>query len=318
MRCCMKILNLLKTVGWILSVVLVVVLMCNFFLAITNTIYKKDENASNRTLTEYIKNNNLKFYDENIICSALDKNEIIYYKDDLLVLDDYSIYVTNFGSDKIFSNEENCKKIEYDFEFTRDVTINGKMMFLDKENNLYTVDTENEVVEKADSTSKSLYNFFYRENKVVRHFGLDEERYYDVKTGSDYIINYHLVTKDDGKLYSVKVKMFTKGKNKNRYELLDEEVKLSDGYGIIQDIEFSNLEYSLDAKLKLYNFITTEDYYFYKPTNLEKCEKYEDIECEFSYVKSDLYDKYKKDILYLGKDYAILRDKNVIESDIFK
>jgi len=63
--------------------------------------------------------------------------------------------------------------------------------------------------------------------------------------------------------------------------------------------------------------ITDKGIYVLRENITEECSKYEDIKCELKLELSDIYAKYKDDIKYLGLEYTILKDNNIISTDIF-
>ena len=63
--------------------------------------------------------------------------------------------------------------------------------------------------------------------------------------------------------------------------------------------------------------ITDNGIYVLRERLTDECQKYEDIKCDLKLELSDDCSKYKNDIKYLGIDYAILNDNNVISTDIF-
>lgn len=279
-----------------------------------------------KTLTRYIENHDwdhtksseeiLEFHAQNIKCDAIDKQEILYYDNGILILKDYSIYETIFMGDKLFSNDQQCKKIEFDVEIENILIIYNTPAILGKDNKTYVIQDNKLTEDDLSYDENSLRGMSLRNKDIVKYIRdsyNDETKQYEV-----------FVIKKDGNLYKQYYSYeFDKKTTKYKYEFIKEEIMLSsEKYGNISDIEYSR-EIRIDNETqKILNediitkIITDKGLYHAKYIETEECEKYEDVECKTEIVLSEIYNKYSDDIKYMNTRYTFTNDNNIIETNI--
>lgn len=234
-------------------------------------------------------------------CDDFKNNNIIYFDGEYMALDNNQIYETTLKEGKMFSNNQQCKKIEIDLEindikiFSYVPTSPVPRFVLSNNNNYYKyyVDTKKLVI--VDTRT------FY--HQLFANYGGNKIFYssYNDKTILGINVN--------GNLYKYTYE---------NYPIQEEIIMSSQEYGKVLDVIFED---NLDFKIK--NIITENGYYTLKENVIEtdECMKYEDIECEIEYkfIKNKKYDKYKDNIKYVGNEIVVLKDNSILYlKDILK
>ena len=221
-------------------------------------------------------------------CNVL--NNIKYSFDNYFITNDNDLYVLNIN--QLYSNNENCKKINNDEKIIKLMSAREKAnnyykyFVLDDKGNIYNI----------NNNELTLYTDIKNENYDVPVF----ETFQDDNIVSQYL---YFALKKDGNLYWYE-EIFQR-QDKNKLVLLkkyDNEIILE--YSLI------NIQQGYIGYIK-----TDKAFYTTKAINQEQCEKYADVECQYEIVKNekltDIYDDisiYRLDSTYItkdGKQYAI-------------
>lgn len=107
------------------------------------------------------------------------------------------------------------------------------------------------------------------------------------------------------------------------YNPFTKELKLLDRIGNIGNVDLSNISQNENILKIMQNFIQTDKAYYYITSeyiNEEECNKYIDVECEFSFkaIKDELLTNSYSDILNITNDYIIKKDKSIISINKLK
>ena len=285
---------------------------CSITNTNTNTTIKKKDAE---TLDEFIENHdskhmgcggdgcgNMNYVLKNFKCSVLDDKEIKYMTYHNIVTSDSSIYEIVLDSEKQFSNNEQCKPLDLGI----------------KVDNVYTDSRNNSLVIQSGD---KIYQYNYVSDTKAELSEMKKSRWENIDV---FIDGYSLIGyKDqfplglkDGEIYLLKL-------NDDRDKIVSKEVYLSkDKYGSIKDAKYNDyvLRYKKDYLTideQIVKLITDKGIYVLKENETEECKKYEGVQCEMNFVMSDIYEKYKDDIKYLGLDYTILKNNNIISTNIF-
>ena len=267
-----------------------------------------------KTLSDYVTSHDsahlkctgcgeLRFYAQNIKCDEIKDKEIKYYDGQIIVFNDNTIYETIFDSDKLYSNNSQCRKVEFRLNIDSVILYRNNLLIKSGDNyytykrryNSYVFEF-NSAPESVDSDEKQLINENYSiigwksRGKTVL-----------LKDGNLYDYNYY---------------------NDDMTEVTELELYISEKeYGYIRkakiynEIEINDENKSIPSQIGM--LITDNGVYVLTAIETEECLKYADVDCELRLVKSEIYDKYKDDIRYIGTDYTILKDGNIIKSSIF-
>ncbi len=191
------------------------------------------------------------------------------------VTSDGSLY--EFNLSQLFSNDKNCKKVDYGNNNISYVLYNN---FYDKDNNLVYTITDingNDYVVSIDKYKEINGRDVYNSLEDIN----EEFDYASYGGDTKIFIKDHTVFWYDNK-------------EKKTYEIPSNE----------------NI-------LGLYGSVvkTDKNYYTLKNTNKEECEKYTDVKCEFNYSKSSLGEIYD-DIIFASEDMLVDKDWHVYTSDV--
>lgn len=282
---------------------------------------KKLENErinKSTTLSKYIEYHDTKhtgkgwameFYAKDISLDLLNNHNIIYYDGNILILDDYTIFETIFNSEKLFSNNQKYKTIETDFKIKRILLTNYLPILLTTDNEVYRI-------------NKNSDNVITFDKQETKHMGIDYLLILDnsikkvVNSNYDNEKQQHKVSvlKNDGNVY-------TQYYDQAQKILLKEEILLSNtDYGNIYDIMTdSQVSISLGTwkdlnSSEIVRIVSDKGLFSLKYIETEESKKYADVKPTFEMVKSDIYNKYKDDVLYINSQYVFTKDNNIIET----
>lgn len=315
-----------KIVG--IVAIVVVVLVCLFggilFFGDKLEKHKLDNDRINhsKTLSQYVKYHGLGyvessveemyFHAQDIKCDLLKDKNILYYGDDFLVLDDYTIYETAFTSNKTYSNGQQCKRLETDIEIDRIQIAYHTLYFISKDNKYYTLDFTDKTLMKSEQFSV---------NKML----LDDEtiiKYVPSHSESNAYTsqNNFIVLKNDGKLYEYQFDgNYKSTTGKWEYNLLQKQLLSNQDYGRITDFVYSrDYPYHLGYDKELDNemlmqIVSDKGLYYLKQTSEQQ---YIDTEPTYELVASDIYNKYKADIKFIDSNYLFTTDNNIIRTEM--
>ena len=285
----------------------------------------KNERKNIKSLMEYVKshdNEHIKCYSsddcyvmhfeaENFKCDALDNSEIDDLTYNTIITKDNSIY--NYSFTELFSNDQNCKKVEIDGDVK--IKIKKNQYILGTDNEVYTLgDLSNGHIE-LNKYSNSYFGDIIKEilnnNEIKSLINIKED--YTKK------LIYAIVLKTDNNLYKLTYKI-----NSNYTDVSlskDELSETLEKYGNIKYVEYSGIFNSQDGTYheldedRITKIISDKGYYYLTEVVTEECKKYQDIECELELKESEIFNKFKKDIKYGGQRYTVLSDNSVINTN---
>lgn len=284
-----------------------------------------------KTLTRYIENHDqwhtyamnetfefLGFAQKGIETEVLKNTRVLYYdyRDDgngwILVLDNNKIYETVWGTDRIYSNNKQYKEVELDVEVKRIEQHNTDIYVISKNDKCYRLDKNSMELNEIDD---NYLIYILLKDDTIKKVIMDFHNNKDVYTE-------YLVLKTDGQVYKQSYGLtFNHKTNKSEYPLLKEEVYLSSAeYGKIIDVEGgNNIRNSANSTISneergIIKIVSDNGLYYLKQTNTEETKKYADIKPIFEMSKSEIYEKYKEDILTMNCDYVFTKDGNVINT----
>ncbi len=289
-----------------------------------------------KTLTRYIENHDqehtyamngsfefLDFDLKDIDKEVLGNNKVTYfnYKNDrsewTMILDNNKIYETVFGTDRIYSNNKKYMEVDLGINIKRISVKNlgyDTIYFISEDDKCYELDRINMTLEEI--RSNYLFNVVLKDKSIKNIVAKLEDN------ENDNVYTEYLVLKTDGQVYKQSYGLIFNSKtNDSEYPLLKEEVYLSsEEYGKITEVEWgsdiwnsanSTISYGENTVVKI---VSEKGLYYLKQTNLEECKKYADIKPTFEMAKSEIYEKYKEDILSINCDYVFTKDGNVIKT----
>jgi len=316
--------KVIKIIGIIVIVIIVLVglFFGGFYLKeVLEKNKLNNERINSKTLSEYIeyhdqkhmiaKDNTINFLEfsaKDIKCDLLNNNKILHYTKDensgILILDDYSIYTTIFGSEKLYSNNQQYKKIDLGIDVKRIQIQFDQIYLISTDNKYYSFNNLSQSIEELTPTNSIEYNLLKDENikKIVRKY-----------TNSKTEYNEYTIIKNDGQVYLQEYKYL------NYTSFVKESILISkDKYGSISDLTYdvrinnsanSSIEYKDICITKI---VSDNGVYYLKPIYTEDSKKYVDIEPTYEMSKSDIYSKYEEDIFFINCDFVFTKDKNII------
>ena len=316
-----KIFKIVIIVAIVLAVLLCILVGWDFFEGFfeKNKLNRERINEST-TLSKYVEYHDwehtkddledLRFSAEDIKCDVLKDKDILYYYGNgydshgyaigLLILDDYTIYKTAFGSDKTYSNGQQCKQIAQDIKFKRFQIRNSGLYLISENNKYYEIDLEKEDVRELDP-----YDLSFTEIQIFIEKENIKKTQYITNENS---IQIYAVLKDDGQIYEQQYQyQYATGK----YIVVSEKVLFSnEEYGHITDFLYNymgegNKNNGIDG------IVSDKGLFYLKQTDDQK---YIDTEQTYEMVASDIYNKYKADIKYINGDYIFTTDNNIIKT----
>ena len=303
----------------------------------TNAELKKNEEGRKnaKTLMEYVSYHNgdyyrcydddcyyMEFTAKDVKCDAL-TDDIMYLSSDTLISNSGEIY--DFSYDKLYSNNQNCKKKDTDIK-VKNVkyyasTYGNDMIILSDDNKVYNALLEQ--IEK-DFEYETVKSKVYRDDNIKLVYGninMDITEYNGWNNKERYVVT---VLKKDNKIYTqIYNGLHDYSKEKNTYTLVKEDLyKSLEEYGNIKELYVATAFNSMDTK-KQYQFddytisalVSDKGYYYLSEIKTDECAKYEDVKCELELKESEMYKKFSKDIKYIGREITVLSDNSIIPTD---
>ena len=313
-----KMKKVFKIIG-IIVVIILVLIGGNFGFVKVRELMKDNERKNAKTLMEYVKTHSYDYVDssseemsflkDNLNCDGIEKLEsgnikgILYdYGDTMYILLNDSSYISVlFGNEKLYSNNQYCKKTDNDIK-VKDIKKYDEGYYVISEDNkmynaIYIRDNTNNIVFEGNKDNNTLYIDILLNDNVQNIIKLNNGK------------NEAIVLKKDGSLYKQKYKY-----NNETFILDKEEIFISNTeYGNILN---ATLNYNSDKNDYEINTLTTDKgYYYYGEIKTEECTKYQDISCEKVIIESEIYKKFSKDIKYIDNTYTILSDNSIISTE---
>lgn len=325
-----------KKIIRIIVIILLVILMPIVLVTTMEKIsdFKVDYDIKHsKTLMEYVANhapekvgclgsidgcNAMQFASEKFKCDVLDEKNVIVLTNDYLILDDYSIYQISFYD--LFSNDQNCKEINTDIEIKNIKKNHNDYTLIDKNNNLYNLhyryDELKLIVDKIEKPYNSLSYEIITDNSIKQILFT-----YNYRNGNKETLVAG-VLKDDGSIYKEYYNVdydYSGVSARKIYTHKKEEIFFSNKeYGKLKQARtFITREAGIDteAEIELWAFLTDDNYYSLKEILTDECINYIDVDCEKKIVPGEVYNKFKKDIKFIGEQYTILSDNSIIVTD---
>ena len=220
------------------------------------------------------ENNDFKLQDswtktENFKCVKMTEAIDLDPSNKLFITKDNELYM--YSTDKIFSNGENCKKIETDIKFQKFI----KNIIVDVDNNLYKI--KDESVEKINVPSKNAsdsdkIDFSIAVNGPSQLQSLNEKDYKNMSYINYDFRKYFYFYLKDNNVYNYNVRY-----NESDETIMDSNYTLSDNK-LVELEENEQIEFFIDGTIK-----TNKGYYLFenKVINKEESEKYADVKPEY-------------------------------------
>lgn len=310
-----------KVIGIIVIVILVLVGGIFGFRKIKE-VTMNNERRNAKTLMEYIKTHSYEYVDDSkdemsfrgkdLKCVPLKdlKNENIkgiirtYNETLIILLDDSSYLSLSLDNEKIYSNNQNCNKIDTKIKVKDIKKYKENYYIVSDDNKIYyiIINDNYEVAFEEMQTEYDLSSYILLKDDVQSIVELD--------TAS----NIGIVLKNDGSLYKQEYNAnYNSDASKVIFSIKKEEIFLpNDEYGNILN---AVLYYDYDKKEYEIRTLVTDKGYYYGEVETEECVKYQDIKCEKKILESEIYKKFSKDIKYIGDNYTILSDNSIIETN---
>ena len=311
-----------KVIGIIVIVILVLVGGIFGFRKIKE-VTMNNERRNAKTLMEYVKTHSYEYVDDSkdemsfrgkdLKCVPLKdlKNENIkgvirtYNETLIILLDDSSYLSLSLDNEKIYSNNQNCNKIDTKIKVKDIKKYKENYYIVSGDNKIYyiIINDNYEVAFEEMQTEYDLSSYILLKDDVQSIVELD--------TAS----NIGIVLKNDGSLYKQEYNAnYNSDASKVIFSIKKEEIFLpNDEYGNILN---AVLYYDYDKKeYEIRTLVTDKGYYYYGEVETEECVKYQDIKCEKKILESEIYKKFSKDIKYIGDNYTILSDNSIIETN---
>ena len=263
-----------------------------------------NERRNTMTLMEYIKTHEspvLYFVSKELKCDALDNIKLL--TSDRLITKDNEIYDISF--DKLFSNNQNCKKIETNINISN---IRDGFIF-SKDNKFYNISD----FEEVGITDR--LQIYLLDKNIIKIIESD----YDEINGKINLLVFknNNIYKQTYNLNLANGNRIITFENEELYKSLEE-------YGNIKHITFEpHLYTNSDKNIQLWKstiktIISDKGYYYLNEVKTDECTKYVDIECEFELKESETYKRFSKDIKFLGETFTVLSDNSIVETSIFR
>ncbi len=288
----------------IIVIVIVVLIGAVFGYTKIKQSMMNNERRNTMTLMEYIKTHEspvLYFVSKELKCDALDNIKLL--TSDRLITKDNEIYDISF--DKLFSNNQNCKKIETNINISN---IRDGFIF-SKDNKFYNISDFEEV------GMPDYLQIYLLDKNIIKIIESD----YDEINGKINLLVFknNNIYKQTYNLNSANGNRIITFENEELYKSLEE-------YGNIKYITFEpHLYTNSDKNIQLWKstiktIISDKGYYYLNEVKTDECTKYVDIECEFELKESETYKRFSKDIKFLGETFTVLSDNSIVETSIFR
>lgn len=265
-------------------------------LMITGCGSKKEEETTEKEilhLSEY-------FIDKSInnigilTCSVLNNEKIMYanYALNYFILENGDIYKFVYGSNKIYSNNEQCMKIDTDVK----IKTFKYNYFLGTDGNYYNISVDSDDIALKQVTVSGYDATLYNDTNVIDFKSTNVPDEYSGWYSAYYVL------KSDGIHNLIVLSSYDNSGTLNYSTVKDELLYKTSDYGNIIRFESS---YKEGVTLILSN----TGLYIKQEVKTEECSKYADIKCETKMVSNELYQKYKNDFKYVDS-YRIIADNN--------
>lgn len=265
-------------------------------LMITGCGSKKEEETTEKEilhLSEY-------FIDKSInnigtlTCSVLNNEKIMYanYALNYFILENGDIYKFVYGSNKIYSNNEQCMKIDTDVK----IKTFKYNYFLGTDGNYYNISVDSDDIALKQVTVSGYDATLYNDTNVIDFKSTNVPDEYSGWYSAYYVL------KSDGIHNLIVLSSYDNSGTLNYSIVKDELLYKTSDYGNIIRFESS---YKEGVTLILSN----TGLYIKEEVKTEECSKYADIKCETKMVSNELYQKYKNDFKYVDS-YRIIADNN--------
>ena len=295
--------KIFKIIG-IIVIVIVVLIGAVFGYTKIKQSMMNNERRNTMTLMEYIKTHEspvLYFVSKELKCDALDNIKLL--TSDRLITKDNEIYDISF--DKLFSNNQNCKKIETNINISN---IRDGFIF-SKDNKFYNISD----FEEVGITDR--LQIYLLDKNIIKIIESD----YDEINGKINLLVFknNNIYKQTYNLNLANGNRIITFENEELYKSLEE-------YGNIKHITFEpHLYTNSDKNIQLWKstiktIISDKGYYYLNEVKTDECTKYVDIECEFELKESETYKRFSKDIKFLGETFTVLSDNSIVETSIFR
>lgn len=229
-------------------------------------------------------------------CDDINWQDVIFLGEKILVTKN-ELFDIVMENGKLFSNNQNCKKNNIDSDENEISIIN----------NLYY----DSIIFKISD------NYYEYRNGTISELSSYESKLYSIPALEGYKKVGNSLYLNDGNIYEIELTE----KDNSEYQINKKVYLSADDVGFIKDAKmkliptFGKDIINYDETTTPSIVVTDNGVYVLKPNN--DCKKYVDVECEYEYQKSTLYEKYKDDFSYIGTSYSILKNGNVIDSAIF-
>lgn len=310
----------------VISIIVIVILVLVggiFGFRKIKEVTMNNERRNAKTLMEYVKTHSYEYVDDSkdemsfrgkdLKCVPLKdlKNENIkgiirtYNETLIILLDDSSYLSLSLDNEKIYSNNQNCNKVDTKIKVKDIKKYKENYYIVSDDNKIYyiIINDNYEVAFEEMQTEYDLSSYILLKDDVQSIVELD--------TAS----NIGIVLKNDGSLYKQEYNAnYNSDASKVIFSIKKEEIFLpNDEYGNILN---AVLNYDYDKKeYEIRTLVTDKGYYYYGEVETEECVKYQDIKCEKKILESEIYKKFSKDIKYIGDNYTILSDNSIIETN---
>lgn len=269
-----------------------------------------NERKNSKTLMEYVNthsrqyvkdsNKTMYFTVKNLKCDILDsikeddiKNVYIPTANNYYIFLNDNSYLS-FSANKLFSNEQNCIKIDSNINIKDIKQYENSYYFVDEKNKVYSVRAKNYELELLEPTEFVEY-VLSKDDIISVINNISSVREYEF-----------IVLKKDNSLYKQTYKL------NGKFTLIDEEIFISNKeYGNILN---ATMKYNFEDKKYEIDTLLTDKGYYYGEVQTEECTKYQDIKCERKISESEIYKKYNKNIKYINDKYTLLSDNFIIET----
>ena len=258
------------------------------YLEVNGNIPEEQKKLDKIASKEYLDTKKVKYQKVEWI-SNIPLTEIKCIKDNGMMNIQPKMFITNsgelyeFSTEKKYSNEQVCKKIDTDVKFDR------FNLFANDRDLSIAISTDNQYYYYVDGEFKD----YYINDATLRKINNEHPNNYGYYNGgaTSYDIYYYV---DGNNIYEYKLKINYHGGSK--YTLVSDE--------IIDTIPENEKFISLDGRI----IKTDKSYYKLGIKNQEECNKYEDVQPIFGLVKlEDISSEYNK-ISYFNGNYIIYKE----------
>lgn len=231
-----------------------------------------------------------------INCDKFDVNNVKIFTNSFFVLKNNDIYAINNNYNKTYSNGQQCKKVDLNFEI--DSVYSFSDCFIINNSKQYRI-TSNGNVKKSDEKKFEILHSLIPKDKniidIVGYDGTNNKLYYQSK---------------DGKIYESYYKSTNWWAGDKTTEQKEYFIDLKE-YGINSDEQIKKIDFGFDSEKTIF-LLTDKNAYFYQTVNKEECKKYVDVKCKKELLKSDFYEKFKNEIVYIDESFIILKDGRIL------